>query len=192
MVSSGDIENVRQNRPNDGALGVRIGVYAGSFDPITNGHLAVIERAVLMFDRVVVLVAINPDKRPCFSVEERLNLIRESTRHLENIEAAATAGYVVEYARAIGARFLVRGVRGATDTDYEMALAAVNRDLAPEVTTLFIPASSGLTDVSSSRLKALAHEGADLSALCPACVEQALKDTVESQFQVELKGESHV
>ena len=146
---------------------MRAAVYAGTFDPITRGHLSVIERAAQLFDRLLVLVAVNPDKRPLFSGGERVQMIRLATAAWPNVGCAETAGYVVERARAEGARYLVRGVRGATDAGAEIALADMNRALAPEIETVFIPAHPELSEVSSSRLKQLVSEGADVTRYCP-------------------------
>lgn len=141
-------------------------VYAGTFDPITAGHLSIVRQAVRLFNHVVVLVAVNPKKVTLFTVEERLEMIRGEVRVHPNVSAAFTTGMVVDHARLIGANILLRGVRGATDAQFETELAQQNRDLAPEITTLFLPAFAGLSEVSSSRLKELAREGKELSVYC--------------------------
>ncbi len=155
---------------------MRVAVYAGTFDPVTRGHVSVIEAAVSVFDRVVVLVAVNAEKVPLFETAERLAMLHDATAHLTSVESAETEGWVVDYARAHGARFLVRGVRGATDTDYETTLANVNRALAPEITTVFIPAHAELSQVSSTRLKELARAGEDVSQFCPPGVKERLHE----------------
>jgi pantetheine-phosphate adenylyltransferase len=155
---------------------VRLAIYAGTFDPITRGHLSVIERAAALFDRLLVVVAVNPAKAPLFSTGEREEMIREVTRRWSNVACASTEGLVVELARARGARYLVRGVRGATDIEAEIELAQLNRSLAPEVETVFVPARAELAEVSSSRLKALVAEGRDISIFCPPEVEPRLRD----------------
>jgi pantetheine-phosphate adenylyltransferase len=121
-------------------------------------------------------VAVNPTKVPLFSSEERQQMIREVTRPWPNVDCASTDGYVVTLAHARGARYLVRGVRGATDVAAEIELAQLNRALAPDVETVFVPARAELAEVSSSRLKALAAEGHDVSAYCPPEVEARLRD----------------
>jgi pantetheine-phosphate adenylyltransferase len=146
---------------------MRVALYAGTFDPITHGHLSVIERAARLFDRLLVVVAVNPAKEPLFSVEERVAMICEVTAPWPTVACTSTAGYVVHLARAEGARYLVRGVRGATDVAAELALADLNHGLAPEIETVFIPAHPELSEVSSSRLKELATQGQDLSRYCP-------------------------
>jgi pantetheine-phosphate adenylyltransferase len=152
-----------------------IAVYAGSFDPITAGHLSVIARAARLFERLIVVVAVHPTKRATFTVEERVEMIAESTRTLANVSCASTSGLVVEHARAVGATVLIRGVRGATDSDYETALAHANHALAPEIETVFLPAAPSLAEVSSSRLKELARQGEPIHQYCPASVAARLR-----------------
>src|SRR5687767_7375095 len=118
----------------------RIALYAGTFDPITLGHLSVIDRGAQLFDQLWVVVAVNPTKHPFFSVEERLQMIREETTRWPNVACTSTDGYVVDLARKHGARFLLRGVRSCTDVEGEIALSNMNHRLAPEVETVFIPA----------------------------------------------------
>jgi pantetheine-phosphate adenylyltransferase len=157
---------------------MRIAIYAGTFDPITRGHLSVIERAARLFDRLIVVVAVNPDKQPLFSSEERRQMIEEVTRPWPNVACDATSGYVVHFAQAQGARYLVRGVRGSTEVAAEIDLANVNHVLAPEIETIFVPAHPELSEVSSSRLKALAASDEDLSRYCPPEVESRLRARV--------------
>lgn len=145
---------------------MRIAVYAGTFDPITSGHLSVVERAQVLFDRVVVVVAVNPSKEPLFAPAERVACIEEATSAMGNVAVESTEGLVVELARRLQARFLVRGVRGVTDIEAEIALAHANAELAPEIATVFVPAEPRLAQVSSSRLKELARAGHDVSAYC--------------------------
>lgn len=132
-----------------------------------------IERAAPLFDKLVVLVAINPIKSPMFSVEDRLAMIHESAEKIANV-GDATNGTVVSYAQVHGASFLIRGIRGATDAEYETSLAHVNWMLAPDVTTLFIPAHPDLSEVSSSRLKELALRGEALHRYAPPAVLRRL------------------
>jgi pantetheine-phosphate adenylyltransferase len=154
---------------------MRVALYAGTFDPLTRGHLSVIERAAGLFDGLLVVVAVNPDKRPLFSVEERVDMGRDAVWTWPNVECTSTDGYVVELARARGARYLVRGVRSCTDVEAEIALANVNRELAPELETVFVPAHPELSEVSSSRLKELVRQGADISRYCPADIAARLR-----------------
>jgi pantetheine-phosphate adenylyltransferase len=160
---------------------MRIAIYAGTFDPITRGHLSVVERAAGLFDRLIVVVAVNPSKEPLFSVNEREGMIREVTRPWSNVECTSTHELVVSLARSRGAKYLVRGVRGATDIEAEIALARGNREIAPEVETVFVPAHAELSEVSSSRLKALAADGLDISVYCPPEVEARLRRRIAEQ-----------
>jgi len=150
-------------------------VYAGSFDPITNGHLSILDEAARLFDRVFVLVAVNPAKASLFSEEERVGLAKEATHAYPNVECASTHGLVVDFAKERGATHLVRGIRGSIDSEYEMALAQVNRELAPEISTLFLLARADVAFVSSSFLKELARCGAEMGRYCPPSVERALR-----------------
>jgi len=154
---------------------MHLALYAGTFDPVTRGHLSVIERAATLFDRLLVVVAVNPQKLPLFAPDERLQMLRDSVSPWSNVDCTSTAGYVVHLARERGARYLVRGVRGATDIDSEIALAHLNHGLAPEIETVFIPARADLSEVSSSRLKDLVQSGADVSRYCPPAIVARLE-----------------
>jgi len=152
-----------------------IALYAGSFDPVTAGHLSVIRQAARLFGHVVALVAINPHKRALFTVPERVELLREAVAHHPNVSVASTEGLVVEYARSIGASVLLRGVRGATDAQAETELAQANRTLAPDLSTLLLPAEPHLSEVSSSLLKEKLQRVEDVSAYCPPMVVARLR-----------------
>ena len=154
---------------------MRAAVYAGTFDPITNGHLSIIDAASRLFDRLLVLIAVNPAKSTLFSEDERLELVREVIRGYANVSAATTHGLVVDFARANDAGYLVRGVRGSLDSDYEMALAQVNQTLAPDIATVFLIATPDVAVVSSSLLRELARCGAEMARYCPPAVERRLR-----------------
>lgn len=160
---------------------MRIAVYAGSFDPMTLGHLSVAKAAAAAFDEVVVLVADNPEKNSLFDAKERVRLARATVADIPNIRCDATDGYVVEYARNCGAKFLVRGVRDATDANYETRLSNINRAPVPEITTFFIPADPELAKVSSSGLRAMARNGDDGSRFCTADVWRQLVAKTNAQ-----------
>ncbi len=151
-----------------------IAVYAGTFDPMTFGHLSVVSQAASIFSFVRVLVADNPDKRVLFTVAQRVALIKECVQRMPNVSVDSTDGFVVTYAQQIGARFLVRGIRGASDATFETTLAQQNRALAADVQTVLLPAESRLSDVSSSALKQAALRGQDLHELCPPNIAAAL------------------
>ena len=155
----------------------RIAVYPGSFDPITLGHLNVMERASRLFDRLIVGVGINVEKSPLFGAEERQALIREVTSHLRNIEIRTFRGLAVEFVEECGARVMVRGVRPITDIAAELTMMMANRRLAPEVETLFMIADGDLAHVSSSLIKQIAHVASDeaLSRFLPPAVVRAVR-----------------
>jgi pantetheine-phosphate adenylyltransferase len=157
-----------------------IAIYAGSFDPVTEGHLSVVRAAAKLFGHVVVLVAVNPKKRTLLSLEERVELLRRVLRDYPSVSAAGTEGLVVDYARRIGASVLLRGVRSATDAQYETELAQANRSRAPELATLFVPAEADLSEVSSSKLKELALRGEDISRYCPPEVAELLRSRLQT------------
>jgi len=133
-----------------------------------------------------VVVAVNPGKIPLFSAEEREEMIREVTRQWPNVSCARTEAYVVALARDLGARYLVRGVRGATDIESEILLARMNQELAPEIETVFVPAHAELSEVSSSRVKQRAVQGLDVSAYCPPEIESRLRRRLAERAQAEL------
>lgn len=157
------------------SLRSEIAVYSGSFDPITLGHRSVVERALPLFEKVVCLVAIHPTKRPLFSGPERVALIQEALSDLHGVEVAYTRGYTVDFARSVGARYLLRGIRDQTDASYETELATLNHGLAPEISTWFLSADPSLSQISSSELKHRANRGEPLEAWCAPCVAEALR-----------------
>lgn len=134
-----------------------LAVYPGSFDPVTLGHLNVIERASKLFDRLVVGVGVNSEKSPWFTPEERCELIRQSTQGLHNIEVQTYNGLTVRFVQQLGAKILVRGVRPITDIPAELTMMMANRRLAPDVETLFLIADGELAHVSSSLIKEIAN-----------------------------------
>ena len=152
-------------------------VYPGSFDPLTNGHLDVVDRALGIFDRLIVAVAANPEKRkPLFTVEERMRLIAASLKGRDNVEVASFKGLTVEFARSRGATTLVKGLRAYSDFDAELQQALMNRKLAPDIHTVFLMSSFAHIYVSSSILKDIASYGGNVSDLVPPPVAKALKE----------------
>ena len=152
-------------------------VYPGSFDPFTNGHLDVVDRALGIFDKLIVAVAANPDKRqPLFTVEERMQLISGSLKGREGVEVARYQGLTVEFARSRGATTLVKGLRAYSDFDAELQQALMNRKLAPDIHTVFLMSSFTHIFVSSSILKDIASYGGNVSDLVPPPVAKALKE----------------
>jgi pantetheine-phosphate adenylyltransferase len=155
----------------------RIAVYPGSFDPITLGHLNVIERASRLFDRLIVGVGINIEKQVMFSARERVDLIREATAHLKNIELQTFQGLAVDFVRQTGARVMVRGVRPITDIAAELTMMMANRRLSPDVETLFMIADGELAHVSSSLIKQIAGlaNAEELARFLPPSVVRAVR-----------------
>jgi len=154
---------------------MRTAIYPGSFDPLTNGHLDVIERAVKLFDRVVVAVATNESKQPMFTLEERLDLVRRSTRHLPNVEADSFDGLLVEYAERRSAQAVVRGLRAVSDFEFEFQLALMNRKLNERIETIFMMPKDTYTFLSSRIIKEIGRLGGDISSFVPTHVQAALK-----------------
>jgi len=156
----------------------RIAVYPGSFDPITLGHLNVIERASTLFDRLIVGVGINIDKQGMFAACERVELIREATSHLGNIEIWTFQGLAVDFVRQAGARVMVRGVRPITDIAAELTMMMANRRLAPDIETLFMIADGELAHVSSSLIKQIAGLASEeeLARFLPPHVVRAVRE----------------
>ncbi|MHB8508748.1 MAG: pantetheine-phosphate adenylyltransferase [Candidatus Dormibacteria bacterium] len=142
---------------------MKIAVYPGSFDPITLGHVDVVQRASSIFDRVVVAVSVNPHKSPLFTPEERMEMIRESLDGTPGVEVATFTGLTVEYARQIGANSIVKGLRATSDFESEFQQALFNRKLAPEITTMFLMTSFANVYLSSSLVKEVARFGGDIS-----------------------------
>src|SRR5699024_10635085 len=136
-------------------------VYPGSFDPVTLGHLDIIERTAQIMDRVVVGVLINRKKTPLFSVEERVNMLKSVTAHLPNVEVKAFDGLTIDFARENGAKAIVRGLRAITDFEYELQLAQTNRVMAPEIDTLFLTTGLKYSYLSSSMVKEIAAYGGE-------------------------------
>lgn len=147
-------------------------IYPGSFDPVTYGHLDVIKRAAKIFDELTVSVLNNKLKTPLFSVEERVKMLREVTKHLPNVEVKSFDGLTVDFARACGANGLVRGLRAVTDFEYELQIAQLNRVIAPEIDTVFLTTNLKYAYLSSSSVKEVAAYGGDISSFVTPFVEE--------------------
>lgn len=145
-------------------------IYPGSFDPITNGHMDIIERASKLFDKVYVCVAQNINKKTFFTMEERLYMVKESCKNFDNVEVIFTDSLVVNVAKRIGATAIIRGLRAVTDFEYEFQLTAGNEYLDKNIETVFLMASSGKGFISSSSIKEFRLHNVDISPLVPECV----------------------
>lgn len=144
-----------------------VAVYAGSFDPVTLGHLDVIKRAARLFDRTVVVVGVSSEKSTMFDQAERVEMLKKCCHGINSLEIAEHSGLTVDFAKKIGANILIRGLRSGADYNYEMAMAQMNRQLAPDIETVFIPTHSEFFHVSSTLVKDVAKHGGDLRAIVP-------------------------
>ena len=147
----------------------------GTFDPVTNGHIDVVERAARLFDQVVVAVIDNPNKEPMFTAEERVGMLKEALGGLSNVEVASFGGLLVDYARQRGIGIIVKGLRAVSDFDYELQMAQMNRHLSG-VETCFVPTNPQWSYLSSSLVKEVAQLGGDVSALVPSHVLPLLQE----------------
>ena len=155
---------------------MRIAVYPGSFDPVTNGHLDILRRASRIYDRLIVGVLNNPNKKtPMFSVEERIGMIREVTADIPNVEADSFTGLLVDFAKAKGAEVIVKGLRTVADFEYEFQMALLNKALNPEYETVFLMTDTKYSYISSSMVKELAGFRGDLTGLVPEAIISRIK-----------------
>jgi pantetheine-phosphate adenylyltransferase len=153
----------------------QLAIYAGSFDPPTKGHMDLVDRASKLFPRVVVALGQHPTRSALFTVDERLALLREVCKPISNVEVALFDGLLVDYARNIDASIIVRGLRAATDFEYELQIAHANADLAPDVDTVFLPTRTNYGFISASLVREIASHGGDVSRYAPEAVCAALR-----------------
>ena len=158
----------------------RVAFYAGSFDPVTNGHIDVVRHAARLVDRLILAIGIHPGKAPLFSAEERLAMLRETCGPVAEVEGCEIAcitfdDLVVEAARRDGATLLIRGLRDGTDLDYEMQMAGMNEGMAPDIATVFLPASPLVRPITATLVRQIAGMGGDVSAFVPPLVAARLK-----------------
>jgi len=157
---------------------VRLAVYPGSFDPVTNGHIDILEKTSKLFDQIVVAVVHNVSKRALFTLEEREALIKESTSHLNNISVESFSGLLADYVREKQACAIIRGLRTVSDFEYEMSMAMINKKLISQVDTIFVMSDCNNVFISSSIVKEAALLGGDVSSLVPAVVNKKLLQKV--------------
>lgn len=162
------------SQPEPTATG-RMAVYPGSFDPLTNGHVDIIERGARLFDRIVVAVLVNIEKRPLFSVDERVAMLRAAFRGNPNVEVDTFDGLLVDYTRRKGAHAIVRGLRAVSDFEYEFQMALMNRRLAPRLETVFMMPGEQYTYISSRLIKEVFTLGGSVDGMVPSLVEDELR-----------------
>jgi pantetheine-phosphate adenylyltransferase len=155
-----------------------IAVCPGSYDPVTYGHLDLIERGARVFDRLIVAVLRNIQKEPLFNLAERVEMLKEGTRHLENVEIDVFEGLLVDFARKRGARVVVRGIRAVSDYEYELQMALMNRKMEPQIETVFMLPAEAFSFLSSSLVKEIARLGGSVHGLVPPSVEERLRAKV--------------
>jgi pantetheine-phosphate adenylyltransferase len=158
----------------------RTALYTGTFDPVTNGHLDVVRRAARIADKIVVAAGVHSSKSPIFSVEERLDMLREACGPAvaeagAALEVATFSGLAIEAARQHGASLIIRGLRDGTDLDYEMQMGAMNETMAPDIHTVFVPASPAVRPITATLVRQVAQMGGDVSAFVPPSVAQRIR-----------------
>lgn len=152
-----------------------IAVYPGSFDPVTLGHLDIIERSAKLFDKLIIAVLVNSEKKPLFTTEEKVDMLREVTKHLDNVEVTSFSGLLVDFARQRNADVSVRGLRAVTDFEYELQIAQINSKLNKDLDTMFFTTSIEYAYVSSTIVREIASYEGDVSDMVPPYVEEALR-----------------
>ena len=158
-------------------------IYPGSFDPVTNGHLEIIRRAADMFDKLVVLVSVNPNKKSSFTVEERMNFLRKVCYDIPNVEIDSFDGLIVDYFKKNDCTVIVKGLRAMSDFEYEFQMAHVNKHLCPKAETVFLCADSQSTYLSSSMVKQIAAFGSDISAFVPTAIVDDIMERLDTTKQ---------
>ncbi|HSS66121.1 MAG TPA: pantetheine-phosphate adenylyltransferase [Gammaproteobacteria bacterium] len=156
-------------------------IYPGTFDPITNGHIDLVQRAALRFDRVIVAVAGSGSKEPCFTLEKRISLAKTALRKISNVSVVGFDGLLADFALKQGAGVILRGLRAVSDFEYEFQLASMNRKLAPTVETMFLTPDEGYSFISSSLVREIAGLGGDVSAFVHPAVKEALSERLNSK-----------
>ena len=150
-------------------------IFAGSFDPITNGHIDIIERASKMFHTLQIGILINPNKKSLFTIDERVELIKKSVSHIDNVEVIFFEGLLVEYCKQNDIKVLVRGVRSSADVSYELQMAHMNKELCEDIETIILPTNTKYSFISSSLIKEVLSFDANIENLVPRCVLEELK-----------------
>ena len=157
---------------------MKIAIVPGSFDPVTNGHIDIIKRTAELFDEVYVAILINSSKTPLFTVEERIELLKHVTRDIENVKIESFSGLLVDFARKKKANCIVKGLRAVSDYEYEVQMALTNKQIAPEIETLFIPTSGLYSYLSLSIVKEVAKYGGDLTQMLPNEIIEVIQNKI--------------
>ena len=158
---------------------MKAAIYPGSFDPVTNGHLDIVERASKLFDKLIVAVLINPEKHTLFTVEERVELLRKTTAQFPNVEVVSFGGLLAQYAKDQGIKVIVKGLRALSDFEYEFQMALTNKNLNPELETVVLITSAETMYLSSSVVRQVAGFGGEVTHFVPDCVSKALNDKLK-------------
>jgi len=159
-------------------------VYPGTFDPVTNGHLDLVKRSAALFDKVIVAILKNSDKVPLFTLEERVEMLKEAVKGIENVTVATFGGLLVDYALRIRASVIVRGIRAVSDYEYELQMALMNRRLSSKVETVFMMPAEAYTYLSSRMVREVSALGGAVQGLVPAGVERRLKKKLSQSLKV--------
>ena len=160
---------------------MKIAVYPGSFDPVTNGHLDVIERALKIIDKVIVTVGDNPGKKPTFTIEERMEMLKECTDDMKNVEIDCFSGLLLNYVKSKDSKIIIRGLRAVSDFDFEFQRALMNRVVDEDIETIFIMTKEHYVYLNSSIIKEMSMFGGNINGLVPEIVEKKLKEKYSNQ-----------
>ena len=155
---------------------MKIGIYPGTFDPVTNGHLDILRRVSKMFDKIVVGVAVDSDKNTLFNIDERVEFMKDAVKDISNIEVEAFSGLLMHFTESKGAKIIIRGLRAVSDFEYEFQLALMNKNLNDSVETIFLTTSSEYTFLSSTIIKSVVKLKGEIKGLVPEKVEKALQN----------------
>ena len=158
---------------------MRIGVCPGSFDPVTNGHVDIFERGSRLVDKLIIAVSSNPNKNSLFTMEERVEMIRNSVKHIPNVEIDCTGGLLNQYVKSKNATIIIRGLRALSDFEYEFQMAQANRKLCYKAETIFLTSKSEYTYLSSSMVKQIAMFGGDISDFVPECILDRINERLK-------------
>ena len=161
---------------------MKIGVYPGSFDPVTNGHLDIIERASKIFDKLIVAVLVNPNKTPVFDIDERVELLKETTEHLPNVEVKAFKGLLIDFMKQENAKVIVKGLRAVSDFEYEFQMALLNKKLEPSIETIFMMTNSKYSYLSSSMVKEVTRFGGCIEDLVPEKIAKKVMKKLNKKY----------